>query len=174
MSTLTQAMLINGIVLFAVLEADLGLHRKIGWFRIVHPLLMAAGIVPLFLTTLAAQGTGVVLEIAGAVAGLLGGLLAVCQLTVYRSPRTGKPLSRASFGYAAVWTGVIGARAAFSYGATHWFGPQLGTWCQTHSVSADDITNTLVLMAVTMTLTRTFAIAARAATVSPVDAVVAA
>jgi hypothetical protein len=164
MSTLTQAMLINGIVLFAVLEADLGPHRTIGRFRIVRPLLMAAGIVPLFLTALTTQGTGVVLEIAGAVAGLLGGLLAVSQLTVYRSPRTSKPVSRAGFGYAAVWIAVIGARAAFSYGATNWFGSQLGTWCQAHSVTADDITNTLVLMAVTMTLTRTVALAARAAT----------
>ena len=34
MSPITQAMILNGVVLFAVLEADLGPHRKIGRFRI--------------------------------------------------------------------------------------------------------------------------------------------
>jgi hypothetical protein len=42
----------RGVVLVAVLEADLGAHRKIGWFRIVRPLLMAAAIAPLYLTAL--------------------------------------------------------------------------------------------------------------------------
>ncbi|MEK8171602.1 hypothetical protein NKH77_25740 [Streptomyces sp. M19] len=46
MSTLQQAMLINAVVLIAVLEADLGPHRKIGPFRVLRPLLMSAAIVP--------------------------------------------------------------------------------------------------------------------------------
>ena len=95
MSPLTQAMIINAVVLFAVLEADLGPHRKIGRFRIVRPLLMSAAIVPLYLTALTTHGAGLTLEIAGAVAGLLLGLLATLLMKVYRSPRTGKPASRA-------------------------------------------------------------------------------
>jgi hypothetical protein len=35
MSTLLDAEIVNAIVLAAVLEADLGSHRKIGWFRTV-------------------------------------------------------------------------------------------------------------------------------------------
>jgi hypothetical protein len=67
-------------------------------------------------------------QIAGAAAGLLLGLLATSLMTVYRSPKTGKPASRAGYGYATVWALVIGARAAFSYGSSHWFRSQLGTW----------------------------------------------
>ena len=45
MSPLTEAMIINGAVLFATLEADLGPHRKIGPFRLLRaPLVtIAAG-----------------------------------------------------------------------------------------------------------------------------------
>ncbi len=82
---------------------------------------------------------------------------------VYRSPKTGRPVSRAGFGYAAVWTVVIGARAAFSYGSFHWFSHPLGTWMADHRVSSDDITNALILMAVAMVLTRTVGMATRAA-----------
>jgi hypothetical protein len=166
MSPLTQAMIINAVVLVAVLEADLGPHRKIGRLRILRPLLMAGAIVPLYLTALTTHGTGLTLEIAGAVAGLLLGLIASASMKVYRSPKTGAPASRAGLGYAAIWIAVIGARAAFSYGSSHWFHAQLGTWMGNHDVSVDAITNTLVLMAVAMVLTRTIAMAARARAVS--------
>ena len=166
MSPLTQALLINAVVLAAVLEADLGPHRKIGRLRIVRPLLMAGAIVPLYLTALTTHGTGFALEIAGAAAGLLLGLVATMLMKVYRSPKTGKPASGAGFGYAAVWVVVIGARAAFSYGSSHWFSSQLGTWMNNHDVSVDAITNTLILMAVAMVLTRTIGMATRARAVS--------
>jgi len=163
MSSLTQAMVINAVVLFAVLEADIGPHRKIGWFRLVRPLLLAGAIVPLYLTALASHGTDLALEIAGATAGLLLGLLTTSLMRVYRSPKTGRTASRAGFGYAAVWTIIIGARATFSYGSYHWFSSPLSTWMSDHQVSADAITNTLILMAVAMVLTRTVAMATRAA-----------
>ncbi|MCW2527987.1 MAG: hypothetical protein JWM76_2847 [Pseudonocardiales bacterium] len=165
MSPLAQAMVINGAVLFAVLEADLGPHRRIGWFRLLRPILLAGGIIPLYLTALATHGTALTLEITGAVAGLLFGLLATSLMGVYRSPGTGRPTSRAGLGYAAVWTLVIGARAAFSYGSYHWFTNPLGTWMTEHQVNSDAITNSLILMAVVMTLTRTLTLAARAGAV---------
>jgi hypothetical protein len=166
MSPLTQAMIVNSVVLVAVLEADLGPHRKINWFRLARPLLMAAGIVPLFLTALATHGTGLTLEITGATSGLLLGLLATALMGVYRSPKTARPVSRAGFGYAAVWTLVIGARAAFSYGSYHWFSSPLTNWMTSHQVTGDMITNALVLMAVSMVLTRTIGMGARAAAVT--------
>ncbi|MDJ1138271.1 hypothetical protein [Streptomyces iconiensis] len=162
MSTIAQAMIINGVVLLAVLEADLGPHRKIGKLRILRPLLMAAAIVPLFLKNPATHGSGLALECAAAVAGLLVGLLAMAFTTVYRSPRTGAPVSRAGFAYAALWIVVIGARSAFSYGSEHWFGPQLGRWMADNQVSPDALTDALLLMAVAMTLTRTLGLARRA------------
>ncbi|MDX6329537.1 MAG: hypothetical protein QOI83_1920 [Streptomycetaceae bacterium] len=164
MSTFSQAMLINAVVLFVVLESDVGPHRKIGKFRILRPLLTAGVLVPLFIKGFTTQGAGLALEIALTVAGLLCGLAAVALTRVYRSPLTGKPVSRAGWGYAAVWTGVIGARAAFSYGSVHWFGPQLGTWMATHQVTPDALTDSLLLMAIAMMLTRTLGLAVRAST----------
>jgi hypothetical protein len=165
MNGLTQAMAINGIVLFAVLEADLGPHRKIGPFRILRPLVTGAAIVPLFLKGATSTGSGLTLEIAAAVGGLLLGLLAASQTSVYRSPRTGKAASRAGLGYAAVWIAVIGARAAFSYGSVHWFPRQLGHWMATNQITADALTDALIFMALAMMLTRTASLAGRAARV---------
>ena len=162
MSPLTQALVINAAVLVAVLEADLGPHRKIGWFRLLRPVLLAGAIVPMYLTALASHGIGLTLEIAGAAAGLLVGLVATGLMRVYRSPRTGRPVSRAGVGYAAVWVLVVGARTAFSYGSSHWFSSSLDTWMGEHHVTGDMLTNTLILMAIAMVLTRTGAMAARA------------
>jgi Kef-type K+ transport system membrane component KefB len=88
-------------------------------------------------------------------------------MKVYRSPKTGRPVSRAGFGYAILWIIVIGARSAFSYGSAHWFGPQLGTWMAAHHVGSGAITDTLLLMAVGMLLTRTIGLAARAHALPP-------
>jgi hypothetical protein len=162
MSGLADAMIINAIVLTAVLEADLGPHRKIGKFRILRPLIMSAAIVPLFLTSPATHGTGLVVELAATIAGVLFGLTVLALFRVYRSPRTGEPVSRAGFGYAALWIVIIGARAAFSYGAYHWFPAQLGHWMIAHQVTGAAITDGLIAMAIAMTLTRTIGLAVRA------------
>ena len=95
MSGLTDAMIINGAVLAVVLEADLGPHRKIGWFRIARPLVTAAVLVPLYFAGFSTHGTGLVLELAATAAGLLLGVAVSALMRVYRSPRTGKPVSRA-------------------------------------------------------------------------------
>jgi hypothetical protein len=83
-------------------------------------------------------------------------------MSVYRSPETGKAVTRAGFAYAGLWTAVIGARAAFSYGSVHWFGPQLGRWMANNSVTSSAITDALIFMAVGMLLTRVITIGLRA------------
>jgi hypothetical protein len=163
MSELTSAMIVNGLVLIAVLEADLGSHRKISRFRIVRPLLMAGAIVPLYLEHFATRGNGLTLEIVAAVAGLLAGLAATGLTHVYRSTTTGGPVSRTGTAYAALWIAVIGARAAFSWGSVHWFAPQLTDWAVRNGVTGDAITDSLIVMAVAMLLTRTLGLAGRAA-----------
>jgi hypothetical protein len=164
MSGLTSAMIVNAVVLVAVLEADLGPHRKIGKLRILRPLLLAAAIVPLFLKAVATHGAGLGLELIGLVAGLLAGLTATALTRVYRSPVTNQPVSRAGAGYAALWVSVIGARAAFSYGSAHWFRTPLTHWMVSHDVSVAAITDALIAMAVAMLLARTVSLAARAFT----------
>lgn len=168
-SELTQAELVNGVVLAATLHNDLGAHRRIGPFRLVSPVLIAAGIIPLFIAPLATHGAGLTVELAGVAAGILGGLAATGLSKVYRNPANHQPASRATWPYALLWTLVVGARAAFSYGCTHWFPTQLAHWCQAHQVTGDAITDGLIFMAVAMLLTRTLGFAVRAAAL-PADA----
>ncbi len=151
---LTDALIINGIVLFAVLEADLGAGRRISRFRLLRPLLTAAAIVPLFLGAVATHGTGLALEIGGAVTGALLGLGAARLMPVRRDEQ-GQLVSRAGFAYAALWITVIAARSCFSIGATHWFNHPLTTWMISHQVTGAAITDTLIFMAITMSLART-------------------
>src|SRR5580692_7277046 len=159
MSPLTDAMIINAAVLFATLEADLGPHRKIGLVRILRTPLVVAAIIPLFLDRPVTHGNGLLVELAGLAAGLLGGLLVTTLMRVYRSPKTGKPVSAAGLPYALVWTLIVAARAAFSIGATHWFPAQLAQWGATHQVTGAAITDGLIFMAIAMVLVRTAGLA---------------
>ena len=164
MSPLTEAMIINGVVLLVTLEGDLGGHRKITRLRIARPLITVAAVIPLFLASPVTAGNGLLVELAGIAAGLLGGLLVTTLMRVYRSPKTGKPASAAGLPYAIAWTLIVAARAAFSYGASHWFPAQLDAWCLAHQVTAGAITDGLIFMAITMVLIRTIGLATRAHT----------
>jgi hypothetical protein len=163
MSPLTEAMIVNGIVLVATLEADLGGHRKISVFRLLRTPLTIALVIPLFLQSPVTHGNGLLIELAGIAAGLLCGLVVATLTRVYRSPKTGKPASAAGLPYASMWIAVVAARAAFSYGAVHWFPAQLDQWCVAHQVTGAAITDGLIFMAIAMVLVRTGALAARAA-----------
>jgi hypothetical protein len=162
LSELTEAMIVNGVVLATVLATDLGPARKIGRMRLLRPVIAAAVIIPLFVDQPVTHGNGLVVEIAGAVAGLLGGLAAIALIKVYRSPKTGQPVSRAGAPYAIFWTVIIAARAAFSYGAAHWFQSQIVSWAVANQVSEAAITDGLIFMAVVMVLVRTAGLRVRA------------
>jgi hypothetical protein len=147
--------LINLVVLAAILEADLG-RRKISRFRILRPLLLAAGIVPLFIEHPATSGHGLVLEVVLAGAGVVLGLAVSAGLMqVGRDPSTGRPMSRAGVAYGLAWSTIIGARLLFSYGSQHWFSAGVGHWMTLNQISLDALTDGLIFMAVAMTLTRT-------------------
>ena len=161
-SPLTEAMIVNGVVLATVLATDLGSARKITRMRLLRPVIAAAVIVPLFVSRPVTHGNGLIVEIAGDIAGLLGGLAAMALMGVYRSPDTGKPVSSAGVPYAVLWTAIIGARAAFSYGAAHWFTAPLVSWAITNQVSAAAITDGLIFMAIAMVLVRTAGLGIRA------------
>ena len=162
MSPLTEALIINGAVLIAVLEGDLGPHRKIGKFRILRPLITIAVIIPLFIDSPVTHGNGLLIELAGVAAGLLCGVVVAVLMRVYRSPKTGQPVSAAGFPYALVWIVVVGARTAFSIGATHLFPAQLDQWCLAHQVTGSAITDGLIFMALAMVLVRTASLGSRA------------
>jgi hypothetical protein len=166
LSELTEAMIVNGVVLATVLATDLGPARKIGAMRLLRPVIAAAVIIPLFVSRPVTHGTGLAVEIAGAIAGLLGGLAAAALMGVYRSPQTGQPVSRAAVPYAIFWVVVIGARAAFSYGAGHWFQGPLVSWAIANQVTVAAITDGLIFMAIAMVLVRTIGLGVRASRLS--------
>jgi hypothetical protein len=162
LSQLTEAMIVNGVVLATVLATDVGPARKIGRMRLLRPVIAAAVIIPLFISDPVLHGTGLALEIAGIAAGLLGGLAAAALMRVYRSPQTGGAVSRAGWAYAAFWTVIIGARAFFSYGAAHLFTHPVVAWAIAHQVSEAAITDGLIFMAIMMIIVRTAGLAVRA------------
>ena len=161
LSPLTEAMIVNGVVLATVLATDLGPARKIGPMRLLRPVIAAAVIVPLCVSWPVTHGTGLAVEIAG----VLGGLAAVALMGVYRSPETGKPVSSAGVPYAILWIAIIGARAAFSYGSAHWFMASLDSWAVANQVTKAAITDGLIFMALAMVLVRTAGLGIRAARV---------
>jgi len=162
LSELTQAEIVNGIVLATVLASDLGSARKVGPMRLLRPVIAAAVIIPLFVSQPVTHGTALAVEIAGGVAGLLGGLAAAALMYVYRSPKTGKPVSRAGWPYAIFWTVIVGARTAFSYGSVHWFNGPLVSWGIANHVTVAALTDALIFMAVMMVLVRTVGLRVRA------------
>ncbi len=169
LSELTEAMIVNGVVLATVLASDLGSTRKVSRIRLLRPVIAAAVIIPLFISQPVTRGMGLAVEIAGAIAGLLAGLAAAALMGVYRSPKTGGPVSRAGAPYAILWIVIIGARAAFSYGAEHWFQGPLVSWAIAHQVSLAALTDGLIFMAIAMVLVRTVGLGVRASHL-PADA----
>ena len=154
-SPLTEAMIVNGVVLATVLASDLGQARKIGPARLLRPVVAAAVIIPIFIDSPVTHGNGLIVELAGVAAGVLGGLAAAALTRVYRSPTTGKPVSQAGWPYAIFWTVIVAARAAFSWGAAHWFTSSIVSWAITNQVSEAAITDGLIFMAIAMVLVRT-------------------
>ena len=164
-SQLSEAMIVNGVVLATVLATDLGPARAIGRMRLLRPVIAAAVIIPLFIDHPVTSGHGLAVEIAGLAAGILGGLAAAALMRVYRSPSTGKPVSRAGWGYGIFWTVIVAARAAFSYGSAHWFTGSLVSWAVANQVPQAAIVDGLIFMAAAMVIVRTAGLAARASRV---------
>jgi len=155
----TDVLIVNIAVLFAVLEADLG-RRKITSFRILRPLLLAAGIIPLFIVHPATAGNGEILEVALAGLGVLLGLVVAGTLMkVTFDDASSQSVSVAGPAYGAFWVAVIGARLLFTYGANHWYSTQLGHWLMTNGITVDALTDALIFMALTMAVTRTIRLA---------------
>jgi hypothetical protein len=132
--------LLNFVLLVLVLRNGLG-RRRLTVLRQVLPLVLA-----LFLGFAYAglHPAGDAREIAGAVAGVICGVVAAALLRVRRSA-DGSVITSGGYGYAALWSAVIGGRCVLA----GWL-PGLGT--------------TFVLMTLTMLVTRvvvTFTVARR-------------
>jgi len=175
-----KVLLFNLIVLAVLLEADLG-RRKIGWFRVLRPLIASVAAIALFTTSVPTSGHNLTLEAAGIGVGVLAGLAAHLFVTVGFDPAKGKQnanrpsgraVSWAGFGYAAFWIVVFAARLVFIYGTQHWFSRPLGQFLAAHQLSGAALTDALLFMAIAMALARSglLEVRGRAATRRAADA----
>jgi len=153
--------IVNLAILATVLQADLG-RRRVARLRLARPILMAAAIVPFFAKSITTSGPGLTLELAGAAAGALLGLLAAALMRTEYDLDKHDVFSRAGAAYAVLWVVVIGARLWFAYASAHIFPVQLGHWLATNHITPDALTDALIFLAVGMLVTRTAALLGKA------------
>jgi hypothetical protein len=155
-----------GLFVF-VLATQLG-RRQVTARKLVMPLLLVGAIGARYLVHLPAGSTSHLLEAGGLVAGLAFGLASIAVVQVSADPATGRPYTKAGFGYAAVWTVALVARMAFAYGSTHWFAGPLAAFSIANHVPGTAYAAAFVLMVLTMVAVRAAAVAIRAHTAGAV------
>ena len=153
-----SAWIVNLVVLGAVYEADLG-RRKVTWFRLLRPLVLAGAIIAYYLKGFATRGDGLTMELGFAVVGVALGIVAGALFRIVRDEHN-TVWSIAGFAYAALWATIIAARLALVYSTRHTYAVQ--HWLGTHRISADALTDALIVMAAGMLLARTASLVIRA------------
>ncbi|HZS13856.1 MAG TPA: hypothetical protein VFC09_04600 [Candidatus Dormibacteraeota bacterium] len=122
--------------------------------RLLLPLGVVAAVAVNMLPGIPTAGNDVAFEAIGVVAGAFLGLAAAFLMRV-RSREDGRVTITAGFGYAALWTAVIGGRLAFALWASGPGSRTVGTFSMAHHITGDAWIAFFVLMALAMILVRT-------------------
>jgi len=128
--------------------------------RLVLPLAIAAVVAVDMLPGIPTAGNDVAFVAAGAAAGGFLGLAAAALMRV-RSREDGRITVTAGWGYAALWTAVIGGRMAFALWASGPGGRTVGSFSMTHHITPDAWVGFFVLMALAMIVVRTAVVGAQ-------------
>ena len=174
----SKDVILSLVILTVVLESDLGC-KKIGWFRVARPIVVAAALVPIYLSNLPTSGHDLALQGIGAALGILLGLIVVSPAFVLvgfdpdfrgwwartrHRPGTPAAVTVAGTGYASIWIVATFARLAFAYGSQHWFPHALGVFLVKHQLAAAALTNALIFLPVGMDVFRSVGLLGRGTT----------
>jgi hypothetical protein len=145
-----------------VLATQLGRHQ-LTLRRMILPLLIVAGIGYKYLQGIPTAGGDLDFEIICALAGVACGLLAAGMVRLDREALSGRIITVAGTGYAAVWLVVLGGRLAFGWGASNIWQHQVMQFSMDHAITGSAAwTAAFVLMALAMVGTRTVTVGLRA------------
>jgi hypothetical protein len=152
-----------------ILATQLG-RREPDAKRLIMPLVLVGAVGFKYVHHLPSGSVSHLLELGGVLVGVAFGLASIVLMKVERNPENGKLVTKAGWGYAAVWTAALAGRLAFAYGSTHWFEGSLAGFSMAHHVPGATYGAAFVLMVVAMIAVRTIAIVVRANKVgAPVD-----
>jgi hypothetical protein len=142
--------LLNLLVPVAVIVVDFG-RRSLSLMRIIRPFIITAVVVPFVAPGLDLHGNGLLLEIAGIVAGALLGIGTTLLVRVERDDSDGT-VTTAGVPYVLAWAAFAAARIAFIWESSHSvsFGRALGSFLIGNHIGVSALADAIMFLGFAM------------------------